>query len=85
MLTETSRESARSRYCMRRLTLPGEMRKALLSFLSKLNLPEPEDIEPWKAQLVVYLVSNVRSVSPLRSYSATRQGKAHIAAETTVL
>jgi hypothetical protein len=40
-----------------------ETRKTLLSFLGKLNLPEPEEAEESKLKAAKLLLNNIRSVS----------------------
>ena len=45
------------------LTRSEEVRKALVSFLSKLYLPEPEDVEPWQVQSLQQLVLSIPTVS----------------------
>lgn len=44
-----------------------DIRKALVSFLGKLNLPESEDVQDWTIKATSYLIDSIRSVSPLMS------------------
>ena len=45
------------------MRLVEEIRKALVSFLGKLNMPESEDVEEWKIKCVALLCANIKSVS----------------------
>lgn len=66
LLTETS--STSSLYINTNHSFPAdrsveEVRKALASFLSKLNLPEPEDVEAWQVKSLQQLVLSIPTVS----------------------
>ena len=76
-LSETSSESATCRACKAIIAavtpalyqtsdvcFPGEVRKALVTFLGKLNLPEAEETEEWKPKAVELLVASIRRVCP---------------------
>ncbi len=41
----------------------GESRKTLVSFLSKLYLPETEDVEDWKTKSLIILINAIKNVS----------------------
>ncbi|ORY20755.1 nuclear condensing complex subunit [Naematelia encephala] len=41
-----------------------EVRKALLSLLSKLNLPDAEEVDDWKPKAVITLINSIRSKRP---------------------
>lgn len=44
----------------------GDVRKALVTFLSKLNLPDGEETKGWKIKSVMFLVTAARNVSSCR-------------------
>jgi condensin complex subunit 3 len=63
VLAESSRESLLLPAAGRRVLMSlGEMRKALVSFLSKLNLPEADEVEGWKVKALALLISSIRRV-----------------------
>ena len=40
-----------------------DIRKSLVSFLGKLNLPDSGEVEDWKVKCVALLTASIRSVS----------------------
>jgi hypothetical protein len=45
------------------LTGPGDVRKAYISFLGKLTLAEPEEVEGWKIKAIQTLILAIPEVS----------------------
>jgi hypothetical protein len=63
ILSETSRESGHHFLYNELMENLGEIRKAYISFLSKLTLTEPEEVDEWKIKALQTLILAIPTVS----------------------